>query len=154
MILQVITIDPDFCSHNAIVGINLTSTPFDFSIVESYTFFNCSSSEDTGFTFQTVPMLRFPCLGSLNHSVYAVRTVWIPFGDIPASCEDILTISVPTRRFVDIRDELTLMWFRPFCRSCEIDGRTCGLKDDGETVCFGDEHGEFVFVYMFLCIRY
>ncbi|KAI3756375.1 hypothetical protein L1987_56195 [Smallanthus sonchifolius] len=137
---QVISIAPDFCSPDGISDIKLTGTPFDFSIVENYTFFNCSS-QNAVFTFQTVPMLPFPCLGSLNHSVFAMRTVWIPFGDIPARCEDMKTISVPSRRFIDIRNELTLMWFRPYCRSCEIDGRTCGLKSDGETVCVGSSHG-------------
>ncbi|KAK9059333.1 hypothetical protein SSX86_021953 [Deinandra increscens subsp. villosa] len=138
---QVITVDPDFCSPDGVAEIKLTGTPFDFSIVESYTFYNCSS-QISGFTFQTLPMLPFPCLGSLNHSVFAVRTVWIPFADIPASCDEMATISVPTRRFVDIRDELTLMWFTPFCRSCEADGRTCGLKSaGGDTVCFGSSRG-------------
>ncbi|KAI7726584.1 hypothetical protein M8C21_011001 [Ambrosia artemisiifolia] len=53
------------------------------------------------------------------------------------------TIVVPTRRrFVDIRDELTLMWFTSFCRPCELDRRTCGLKDYAETICFGySDHG-------------
>ncbi|KAJ0594342.1 putative transcription factor C2H2 family [Helianthus annuus] len=140
--LQVINIDPDFCSPQGLTGLNLTDTPFDFSMVERYTFYNCSL-QNIGFTFQSVPMLPFPCLGSANHSVFAVRTVWIPFGDIPASCEDITTISVPTRRFVDFRNELTLLWFAPYCRPCELDGRTCGLKGDGEeTVCFGSSsHG-------------
>ncbi|KAL4573002.1 hypothetical protein LXL04_019794 [Taraxacum kok-saghyz] len=87
--------------------------------------------------FQTVPMLPFPCLGSVNHSVFAVRTGWIPLGDISASCKHMSTISVPIRRYDDIRNELTLMWFRPYCKSCELDGRTCGLQsDDGETASF------------------
>ncbi|KAD4178414.1 hypothetical protein E3N88_27005 [Mikania micrantha] len=133
---QVISVDPDFCSPEGIADIKLTGTPFDFSVMDSYTFYNCSS-QLSGFTFQTPPMLPFPCLGSVNHSVFALRTAWTSFGDIPASCEEMTTISVPTRRFGDIRDELTLMWFTPFCGPCELDGRTCGLKSDGETVCVG-----------------
>ncbi|CAI9291106.1 unnamed protein product [Lactuca saligna] len=134
---QVISVDPDFCRLERIADTELTDTPFDFSPVESYTFFNCTS-QNLGFTFQTVPMLPFPCLGSLNHSVFAVRTGWIPLGDIPASCKHMSTISVPIRRYGNIRNELTLMWFRPYCKSCELDGRTCGLQsDDGETACFG-----------------
>ncbi|KAL4585698.1 hypothetical protein LXL04_010322 [Taraxacum kok-saghyz] len=116
--------------------IQLTDTPFAFSIVESYTFFN-SSLQNLGFSFQTVPMLPIPCLGSVNHSVFVVRTGWIPLGDISASCKHMSAISVPIRRYDDIRNELTLMWFRPYCKSCELDGRTCGLQsDDGETACF------------------
>ncbi|XP_024958753.1 putative RING-H2 finger protein ATL21A isoform X1 [Cynara cardunculus var. scolymus] len=134
---QVIDIQPDFCRPERIVDIRPTDTPFDFSMMESYTFFNCSS-QNSGSTFQNVPMLPFPCLGSVNHSVFAVRAGWVPLGHIPASCLAMKTISVPLRRYGDIRNELTLIWFRPFCRSCELDGRTCGLKsDDGDTACFG-----------------
>ncbi|KAL4587208.1 hypothetical protein LXL04_000075 [Taraxacum kok-saghyz] len=97
----------------------------------------------TRFSFQTVPMLPCPCLGSVNHSVFAVGTGWIPLGDISASCKHMSTISVPIRRYNDIRNELMLMWFRPYCNSCELDGRTCGLQsDDGETACFvSSSHG-------------
>nr|XP_043628753.1 putative RING-H2 finger protein ATL21A [Erigeron canadensis] len=133
---QVISIDPDFCRIERIRDITLAGTPFDFSIEDRYTFVNCSS-QVSEFSFQTMP-LWFPCLGSVNHSVFAVRTDWIPIGDIPESCENIKTVSVPVRRFDDIRRQLTLMWFRPYCRPCELDGTTCGLKnDDGETACFG-----------------
>nr|GEY49997.1 zinc finger, RING/FYVE/PHD-type [Tanacetum cinerariifolium] len=88
-------------------------------------------------------MLPFPCLGSANYSVFALKTLWIPLVDIPASCKDFRTISVPVRRYGDIRKELTLMWFRPFCKSCEEDGKTCGFKsDDGETSCIGSSNSE------------
>ncbi|KAL4573165.1 hypothetical protein LXL04_019962 [Taraxacum kok-saghyz] len=74
---------------------------------------------------------------SVNHSVFSVGTGWIPLGDISVSCKHMSTISVPIRRYDDIRNELTLMWFRPYCKSCELDGRTCGLRsDDVETACF------------------
>ncbi|KAI3763649.1 hypothetical protein L2E82_13643 [Cichorium intybus] len=103
-----------------------------------------------------VPMLPFPCLGSANHSVFAVRTGWIPLGDIPASCKQMTTISVPIRRYGDIRNKLMLMWFRPYCKSCELDGRTCRLQcDDGETACFSSSsHSESLSLYIFLCTRY
>ncbi|KAI3723177.1 hypothetical protein L2E82_34592 [Cichorium intybus] len=73
-------------------------------------------------------MLPFPCLGSVNNSVFAVRTGWIPLGDILASCKQMTTISVPIRRYGDIKNELTLMWFRPYCKSCELDGRTVDCR--------------------------
>ncbi|XP_071730677.1 RING-H2 finger protein ATL22-like [Rutidosis leptorrhynchoides] len=129
---QAMNIDPDFCSPGRLGDIKLLGTPFDFSMIESYTFFNCSS-QNVGFM---VPAIPFPCLGGLNYSVYAVRTDWIRFGNVPATCQAITTVSVPFRRLNDISSELTLVWFRPFCGSCEIDGKTCELKsDDGETVC-------------------
>ncbi|XP_071686193.1 putative RING-H2 finger protein ATL21A [Rutidosis leptorrhynchoides] len=134
---QMIKIDPDFCSPGRLGDIKIIGTPFDFSLVDRYTFLNCST-QSLDSSFQTIPMIPFPCLGGVNNSVYAVRTDWIPFGDIPSSCRDIMTVSVPVRRVGDISHELTLLWFRPFCRSCELDGKTCGLKsDDGETVCLG-----------------
>lgn len=134
---QMIDIKPNFCGPEKLTVTTLTNTPFDFSISDAYTFYNCSTHM-SALTSQTVPMLPFPCLGSANHSVFALKTSWIPLVDIPASCKDFRTISVPVRRYGDIRKELTLMWFRPFCKSCEEDGKTCGFKsDDGETSCIG-----------------
>lgn len=59
-------------------------------------------------------------------------------------------ISVPIRWYGQIKEEMKLMWFTPFCRSCEIDGRMCGLKgDDGETTCFGPADGKFIILHNF-----
>ncbi|KAI3713534.1 hypothetical protein L1987_72112 [Smallanthus sonchifolius] len=109
---QIIYIDPEFCRPKRIGDFSLTGTPFDFSSIRSYTFYNCSlQKSDLDFKFPAVPL---PCLGDLNHSVIAVRNGLIPEGETPENCQ----------------------------RSCEIEGRRCGLKgSDGETTCFGSSGG-------------
>ncbi|KVH90007.1 RING-H2 finger protein ATL22-like [Cynara cardunculus var. scolymus] len=135
---QVIYIDPQFCRPNRIVDVNLTDTPFDFSSVRSYTFYNCSL-QNFGFMYPAVP---FPCLSSGNYSVISVRAGLFPPGNMPSSCHEMKTIAVPVRWDGDIREELELMWFTPYCRSCEMEGRACGLKsDDDQTVCLGSSRG-------------
>ncbi|GKE08529.1 putative RING-H2 finger protein ATL21A [Tanacetum coccineum] len=131
---QVIYIDPEFCRRNRIADFNLTDTPFEFNTVHSYTFYNCSL-QSYGFMYPAVP---FPCLSNANYSVIAVRTGIYASGNMPVSCEVMKTISVPVRWNGDIRAELGMLWFTPYCRSCEMEGRVCGLRsDEGETVCLG-----------------
>ncbi|CAI9274520.1 unnamed protein product [Lactuca saligna] len=135
---QIIYIDPEFCRPKRIGDFRLTGTPFDFSSVRSYNFYNCSLQK-SNYMF---PAVALPCLDSGNHSVIAVRTGLIPEGETPENCKDIATISVPIRWYGNIREELELMWFTPFCGPCEIEGRMCGLKNgDGETTCFGSPVG-------------
>nr|GEX90169.1 putative RING-H2 finger protein ATL21A [Tanacetum cinerariifolium] len=135
---QVIYIDPEFCRRNRIADFNLTDTPFEFNTVHSYTFYNCSL-QSYGFMYPAVP---FPCLSNANYSVIAVRTGIYAPGNMPVSCEVMKTISVPVRWNGDIRAELGMLWFTPYCRSCEMEGRVCGLRsDEGETVCLGPSRG-------------
>lgn len=68
----------------------------------------------------------------------------VPDGKTLANCQDIGMISVPIRWHGGTMEELELMWFTPYCRYCEIEGRMCGLKgsSNGETTCFGYNGGE------------
>ncbi|KAI3792624.1 hypothetical protein L2E82_06509 [Cichorium intybus] len=135
---QVIYIDPEFCRPNRIVGVNLTDTPFLFSTLRRYTFYNCSL-QNYGFMYPAVP---FPCLSSGNYSVIAMRTGIFSPEYMPLNCEVMNTIVVPVRLNSDFRNELQLMWFTPYCRSCEMEGKACGLKsDDGQTFCVGSSRG-------------
>ncbi|KAI7753770.1 hypothetical protein M8C21_011689 [Ambrosia artemisiifolia] len=135
---QVIYIDPNFCERNGISDFNLTDTPFDFGSIRSYTFYNCSL-QSFGFMYPAVP---FQCLSSGNYSVIAVPTGLFSAENTPSNCADMKTIEVPARWNVGIGVELMLMWLTPNCRSCEIEGRACGLKsDDGDTVCHGSSRG-------------
>ncbi|KAI3710709.1 hypothetical protein L2E82_40498 [Cichorium intybus] len=135
---QIIYIDPEFCRPKRIDDFHLTGTPFDFSSVRSYKFYNCSLQK-SNYMFPTAPLA---CLDRVNHSVFAVRTGLIPEGETPENCQYMATISVPMRWYGDIRVELELMWFTPFCRPCEIEGRVCGRKDgNGETTCLGSPVG-------------
>ncbi|KAI3823694.1 hypothetical protein L1987_05134 [Smallanthus sonchifolius] len=133
---QVISINPDFCRQNGINSLNLTDTPFEFSNLRRYTFYNCSS-QNFDFMYPVVP---FPCLNSTNHSVIAVRTELFPPVNMPASCEFMKTIAVPVRWNGGIRVEMELMWFSPACRSCGNEGRVCGNEDE-QTGCLGSSRG-------------
>ncbi|GJY60207.1 putative RING-H2 finger protein ATL21A [Tanacetum coccineum] len=129
---QIIYIDPEFCRSNSIGDFNITGTPFDFRSMQSYRFYNCSWIQSS-YKFH---MMSLPCLNSVNHSVIALRNGQIPEGKTAANCQDIGMISVPIRRYGGTMEELELMWFTPYCRSCEIEGRMCGLKGSyGETTC-------------------
>ncbi|KAL4592749.1 hypothetical protein LXL04_005753 [Taraxacum kok-saghyz] len=135
---QVIYIDPEFCRPNRIISVNLTDTPFRYSTIWRYTFYNCSL-QSFGFMYPAIP---FPCLSTGNYSVVATRTGVFSPGYMPSNCQAMNSIVVPVRSNTDFRDELELMWFTPYCRSCEVEGEACGLRsDDGQTVCVGSSHG-------------
>ncbi|PWA63277.1 hypothetical protein CTI12_AA355010 [Artemisia annua] len=132
---QIIYIDPEFCRSNTIRDFNITGTPFDFRSMQSYRFYNCTWIQSS-YKFH---VMSLPCLNSVNHSVIALRNGLIPDGKTLANCQDIGMVSVPIRWHGGTMEELELMWFTPYCRSCEIEGRMCGVKgsSNGETTCFG-----------------
>ncbi|GJS87859.1 zinc finger, RING/FYVE/PHD-type containing protein [Tanacetum coccineum] len=134
---QVINVDPDFCGPERLAAIKIAYTPFEYTFYESYTFYNCSS-QNVSSGIPTMPMIPFPCLGSVNHSVFAIKTAWTWGKYIPESCKEITWIRIPNNGYGDIRSwsEFSLRWFKPFCRYCEVNGKTCGFKNDyGETNC-------------------
>lgn len=91
------------------------------------------------------PAVPFPCLSNGNYSVIAVPSGLILPGNMPPGCDAMKTITVAGRWNVDVgvKVELTLLWFTPYCRSCELEGRGCGLKnDDGQIVCHGSSRGK------------
>nr|GEZ79838.1 zinc finger, RING/FYVE/PHD-type [Tanacetum cinerariifolium] len=133
---QVIRVDPDFCGPERLVGIKLPGTLFEDSRFESYTFYNCSSPNASF----NVPNISFPCLGSVNHSVYALETWKSSNGDIPESCKDIATVSVPVLKQYGGIVSSTLRWIWPYCETCELGGGTCAFKD-GKTTCTGSSNG-------------
>lgn len=88
------------------------------------------------------PAVPFRCLGGDNYSVIAVPTGLLSPENMPLSCGFMKTISVAGRWNVGVRVELMLIWFTPYCRSCELEGRACGLNtEDGQTVCHGSSRG-------------
>ncbi|CAH1451553.1 unnamed protein product [Lactuca virosa] len=128
---QIIYIDPEFCRPNRIINVNVTDTPFSYSILwmKSYTFYNCSL-QNSGFMYPGVP---FPCLSSGNYSVFAAS---IDSRSMPSICKVMKTIMVPIRSNSDIREGLELVWFTPSCGSCERKGDVCGWRsDDGHIIC-------------------
>ncbi|KAI3792614.1 hypothetical protein L2E82_06497 [Cichorium intybus] len=138
---QAIYIDPGFCRPNRIVGLNVTDTSFGYSnfLMESYTFYNCSQNYSP--RYLDVP---FPCLGSGNYSVIARRTDFVYPGIGTLNCDVMKTIEVPVQPTGgDIRVALELMWFTPYCKACEREGKVCRLKsDDGRTICVSSSSGK------------
>ncbi|XP_076886534.1 putative RING-H2 finger protein ATL21A [Bidens hawaiensis] len=135
---QVIYIDPDFCRRNEISDFNLTNTPFDSDILQSYTFYNCSL-QSFGFMYPAVP---FGCLSRGNYSVIAVSDGLFLPENMPSSCEVMKRITVPGRWNPGVRVELMMLWFTPYCLSCEIEGGTCGLNsEEGQIVCHDSSRG-------------
>ncbi|CAH1451554.1 unnamed protein product [Lactuca virosa] len=138
---QVIYIDPEFCLPNRIVSVNMTNTPFRSHLwMQSYTFYNCSLQNNHSFNFSDANV-PFPCLSNGNDSIIAVESnPWIS-GHMPSSCKVMTTIDVPVGFNSDFGDQLEMMWFTPFCRSCESEGKACRLKSDdndngdGQTIC-------------------
>ncbi|GJW56458.1 zinc finger, RING/FYVE/PHD-type containing protein [Tanacetum coccineum] len=130
---QVIDVDPDFCGPEGLAGIKLSGTPFQNSLSEGYTFYNCSSA-NASFTFTNEGIFPLLCSGSVNHSVYAMETMFISYKDIPDNCKKITTISVPVAYYRSKRSVLS--WNEPFCETCRFRGGTCEFKD-GETTCIG-----------------
>lgn len=129
----VIDVDPDFCGPEGLARIKLTGTPFQNSLSKDYTFYNCSSTNGR-LTFNNLPMFPLLCSGSVNHSLYAMETLSISYGNIPDRCKKITTISVPVRHYGSVRSVLS--WNEPFCETCNFGGGTCEFKD-GEITCIG-----------------
>ncbi|CAH1451555.1 unnamed protein product [Lactuca virosa] len=133
---QVISIDPEFCRPNRIADVDIANTPFSYSTFwrQSYTFYNCSLQLQS--FDQTYYGFPFRCLSTENYSVIAST------GSMPSNCKVLKTIVVPVRSNSDFRYELQLMWFTPYCGSCEREGKACGLKsDDGQTICVSPSRG-------------
>ncbi|KAI3792623.1 hypothetical protein L2E82_06508 [Cichorium intybus] len=130
---QVIYIDPEFCRPNRIVSVNVTETPFSYSnfFMQSYTFYNCSQNYSSMY-----PDVPFPCLSSGNHSVIAMLTGSVYPGYVPPNCKVMKSVVLPVRPNGDISVALELMWFTPYCKTCEREGKACELKtDDEQTIC-------------------
>lgn len=154
---QVIYLDPEFCLPNRIVSVNMTNTPFRSHLwMQSYTFYNCSLQKDQSFNFSDANV-PFPCLSNGNSSVIAVETdPWIRV-HMPSSCKVMTTIDVPVGFNSDFGSQLEMIWFTPFCRSCESEGKACRLKSDdnsdGQTICVSRGKG-IQLQYIFFCTRY
>ncbi|PWA49712.1 Zinc finger, RING/FYVE/PHD-type [Artemisia annua] len=95
---QVINVDPDFCGPERLAGTHIAYSPFVYTFSESYTFYNCSS-HNVSSGISTMPMISFPCLGSVNHSVFAIKTSWSLYTYIPPSCKEITRIWIPNNGY-------------------------------------------------------
>ncbi|CAB4280150.1 unnamed protein product [Prunus armeniaca] len=119
--------------------ISLVNSPFSYLNPTNYTFLNCSSYKG-----DTTPIV---CLGSDNYKVIAVPTRWFspPFDEpLPINCSVILTTLVPSTFEWDYPNRgAELTWDMPECRSCELGGQVCGLKNhkSSKIQCSGSHFG-------------
>ena len=100
---------------------DLTSSPFDFFGMNSYTFFNCSTHKDS----PRDPVVRIPCLSSTHH--YQIAALWSDDDAIyvPQSCWKMYNLE-PVPFFLEYDGKYTsLLWNNPMCRTCYAVGQKC-----------------------------
>ncbi|XWS48803.1 hypothetical protein CRYUN_Cryun13aG0107800 [Craigia yunnanensis] len=119
--------DPDNCLPKRFLqSFNLSGTPFVSVLWNTFTFFNCSTSEvaEAGLT-------PIPCLSNQNYSVVASLTdssVDSTTDSLQSSCHPIRTVIVPFVRY-SRWDRVRLEWYNPDCTSCVERRRDCRFKN-------------------------
>ena len=117
--------DPDGCIDPRQLRIpDLTSSPFDFFGMNSYTIFNCSTHKDS----PRDPVVRIPCLSSTHH--YQIAALWSDDDVIyvPQSCWKMYDLEpVPFYLNYDDHDGqyISLLWNNPKCGTCNAFGQKC-----------------------------
>ncbi|CAB4280147.1 unnamed protein product [Prunus armeniaca] len=141
---QIVTInDPDKCLPARLLNHETSLVEYSpFSYLSfggpiNYTFLNCSSSKPS-----ILPARIISCLSTDYYKVIALPTSWLlpPDPMLLPHCNAILTTLVPTSlEWEHFNDGLELTWEVPDCRSCEVRGQACGLKNGKslEIRCFG-----------------
>lgn len=141
---QVVTInDPDKCLPARLLNHETSLVEYSpFSYLSfggpmNYTFLNCSSSKPS-----ILPARIISCLSTAYYKVIALPTSWLlpPDPILLPHCNEISTTLVPTSlEWEHFNDGLELTWEVPDCRSCEVRGQACGLKNGKslEIRCFG-----------------
>ncbi|CAK9163065.1 unnamed protein product [Ilex paraguariensis] len=124
-----INTDPDFCLPEKILKINLLDTPFRGVNLRNYKFLNCSSGWSEHTTVHAVPLF---CLSGNNYTIVAMTPYWYSLNNMSSSCRVISTVSVPVSPFtsyMNLSQDLQLMWVSPRCWNCEAEG-ICGYDSD------------------------
>ncbi|KAK4435471.1 putative RING-H2 finger protein ATL21B [Sesamum alatum] len=124
--------DPDLCLPKRILNFTLSGSVFRGAYMREYTFLNCSSDymDYTGTRY--IPLF---CLSGRNYTVLAVNSRSLG-GGLPAACRSIANVSVPLQwglsqfYWMDLREDLELVWSEPACWGCENQGGVCGYKGD------------------------
>ncbi|KAI3792615.1 hypothetical protein L2E82_06498 [Cichorium intybus] len=93
---------------------------------------------------QTIIQLPSSLPYVVNRISYLEQTDYVYPGYVPSNCEVMKTIELPVQRNGgDIRVALELMWFTPYCKACEREGKVCRLKSgDWRTICVSSSHGK------------
>ncbi|KAL5552312.1 hypothetical protein UlMin_002488 [Ulmus minor] len=128
--------DPQSCLPKRFLSGNFTvrGTPFRVGSFQSFTFLNCSSTENT----TGDEMVSIPCLSGISFTVKAIPTV-IFKPPPPPSCLVISEAWVPLPTLSQrglgnwqwYRDAyIVFEWDEPSCYDCEQRGGDCGFKSD------------------------
>ncbi|OMO79762.1 hypothetical protein CCACVL1_13447 [Corchorus capsularis] len=125
--------DPYGCTQGRLLeGFNYSATPFEPSLTQNFTFFNCTPDPSIPIITGINPI---SCLSSDNYSVVAVPTEESSDFSSLFTCSKMTTILYPTNWqdiawSVSVANYVTLAWTIPDCRSCVNIGGTCQLKND------------------------
>ncbi|KAM4068777.1 hypothetical protein ACB094_12G038200 [Castanea mollissima] len=128
--------DSDNCFPRKILGLNLSSPPFQFpNPLSNYSLFSCTPETDTEYSYQVI---QVPCLNSASASVLAFRSD-VDIDDLPIlSCTKMYTVSSVPYNIWD-SPSLELTWSGPKCGHCEGKGKICRFENnstDLKTECF------------------
>lgn len=120
--------DPDNCLPRRLMNFDLTGTPFVGNTYQNFDVYNCPSN------FSSNVLEPISCLGTPNHSVYALSSfAYRRRFDLDTACKIFGTASVPTPEFfypvTDLTADLHLVWDTPNCGDCFILGGTCRFKN-------------------------
>ncbi|KAA0050480.1 RING-H2 finger protein ATL20-like [Cucumis melo var. makuwa] len=104
----------------------LFGSPFDAKNTVDFTFFNCSGSDEIPYDFNLNPI---SCLSGLSYAVFASSSSMVN-GILSSRCELVKTVSVPMSSEsyswdLDLRNDLRLVWKKPNCKKCELNGGGC-----------------------------
>lgn len=121
--------DPNNCLPRKILSLMLFGSPFDAKNTVDFTFFNCSGSDEIPYDFNLNPI---SCLSGLSYAVFASSSSMVN-GILSSRCELVKTVSVPMSSEsyswdLDLRNDLRLVWKKPNCKKCELNGGVCGIK--------------------------
>lgn len=118
--------DPDRClAERLLRSFNMSGTPFDSEIWETFSFFNCSAAEA-----QEAGLTPITCLSDQNYSVVVSRFEFLADSNnsLPSFCHTIKTVTVPLVWY-GWWDGVRLEWYNPDCRSCVERQRDCQFKN-------------------------
>ncbi|XP_019195140.1 PREDICTED: rust resistance kinase Lr10-like isoform X2 [Ipomoea nil] len=126
---QIFLSDPAGClSGKMLLYLNLSLSPFQYSSTSSsdyYSLFNCSASIDSD---EAIYGWLISCVGVPGHQVYALDSS-VSLDEFPSpSCVKFRETTFHYPRY-PFENTLQLNWLSPFCSTCEIQGKNCGLKN-------------------------
>jgi hypothetical protein len=130
--------DQGNCLADRILSLNLFGSPFIGLYYQSFTFFNCSSSD-----YRKYGLNPIACLSGSTYTVFATSssTVVSSLQNGNSSCNLIRVVPVPVDwpfyqqiSSLDLSEDLHLTWEEPDCGKCESRGGRCALKTNSSKV--------------------